>query len=105
MDDFSPDSKARGHAGSGHLTGDFKHRAVARITERGYPVAEASKQLGVIGDMGRKPKATIFVHSDQGSQFTSMDWAAALKAHDLEHSMSWRGIAMTTPWQRASSIC
>jgi putative transposase len=31
------------------------------------------------------------VHSDQGSQFTSMDWAAFIRAHNLEHSMSRRG--------------
>lgn len=28
----------------------------------------------------RKPKTTVLVHSDQGSQFTSMDWAAFLEA-------------------------
>lgn len=39
----------------------------------------------------RKPKAEVLIHSDQGSQFTSMDWAAFFRAHDLEHSMSRRG--------------
>jgi putative transposase len=39
----------------------------------------------------RKPKATVLIHSDQGSQFTSMDWAAFMRAHNLEHSMSRRG--------------
>lgn len=39
----------------------------------------------------RKPKSKVLVHSDQGSQFTSMDWAPFLKAHNLEHSMSRRG--------------
>lgn len=39
----------------------------------------------------RKPKDMVLVHSDQGSQFTSMDWAAFLKHHNLEHSMSRRG--------------
>lgn len=39
----------------------------------------------------RKPKNSVLVHSDQGSQFTSMDWAAFLKHHNLEHSMSHRG--------------
>ena len=39
----------------------------------------------------RKPKNRVLVHSDQGSQFTSMDWASFLKAHNLEHSMSRRG--------------
>ncbi|SFQ79144.1 putative transposase [Donghicola eburneus] len=31
------------------------------------------------------------MQSDQGSQFTSMDWAAFLRAHKQEHSMSRRG--------------
>ncbi len=31
------------------------------------------------------------IHSNQGSQFTSMDWASFLKQHNLEHSMSRRG--------------
>jgi putative transposase len=39
----------------------------------------------------RKPKSRVLVHSDQGSQFTSMDWAAFLKHHNLEYSMSRRG--------------
>ena len=39
----------------------------------------------------RKPKARVLIHSDQGSQFTSMDWASFLKNHNLEHSMSRRG--------------
>jgi putative transposase len=38
-----------------------------------------------------KPKAKVLIHSDQGSQFISMDWAAFLNAHNLEHSMSRRG--------------
>jgi putative transposase len=36
----------------------------------------------------RKPKEKVLVHSDQGSQFTSMDWASFLKHHNLVHSMS-----------------
>ena len=39
----------------------------------------------------RKPKNKVLIHSDQGSQFTSMDWALFLKHHNLEHSMSRRG--------------
>ncbi len=39
----------------------------------------------------RKPKDKVLIHSDQGSQFTSMDWTAFLKHHNLEHSMSRRG--------------
>ena len=39
----------------------------------------------------RKPTARVLIHSDQGTQFTSRDWASFLKAHNLEHSMSRRG--------------
>ena len=39
----------------------------------------------------RKPKGKVLVHSDQGSQFTSIDWASFIRAHNLEHSMSRRG--------------
>ena len=39
----------------------------------------------------RKPKQKVLIHSDQGKQFTSIDWAAFLRQHYLEHSMSRRG--------------
>ncbi len=39
----------------------------------------------------RKPKSTVTVHSDQGSQYTSHDWQAFLQQHGLEGSMSRRG--------------
>ena len=39
----------------------------------------------------RKPKNRVLIHSDQGTQFTSMDWASFLRHHNLEHSMSRRG--------------
>lgn len=39
----------------------------------------------------RKPKQTVLVHSDQGSQFTSHEWASFLTMHNLQPSMSRRG--------------
>jgi putative transposase len=39
----------------------------------------------------RKPAGKVLIHSDQGSQFNSIDWASFLKQHNLEHSMSRRG--------------
>lgn len=39
----------------------------------------------------RKPKGRVLVHSDQGSQFTNVEWASFLKQHDLQPSMSRRG--------------
>jgi len=38
-----------------------------------------------------KPKATVMIHSDQGSQFTSGEWQTFLHQHNLEASMSRRG--------------
>jgi len=39
----------------------------------------------------RKPKSEVIVHSDQGSQYTSIDWQRFLKGHSLVCSMSRRG--------------
>lgn len=39
----------------------------------------------------RNPKSQVLVHSDQGSQYSSHDWSAFLKAHGLQGSMSRRG--------------
>jgi putative transposase len=39
----------------------------------------------------RQPKATVTLHSDQGSQFTSHDWQGFLRDHNLVSSMSRRG--------------
>lgn len=39
----------------------------------------------------RKPKDQVLIHSDQGSQFTSLEWKQFLASHNLEASMSRRG--------------
>jgi putative transposase len=39
----------------------------------------------------RRPKNSVMVHSDQGSQYGSDDWLRFLKANNLEPSMSRRG--------------
>ena len=39
----------------------------------------------------RKPKQTVIIHSDQGSQFTSREWQSFLRQHNLDASMSRRG--------------
>jgi putative transposase len=39
----------------------------------------------------RKPKQTVTIHSDQGSQFSSYEWQAFLKEHHFQQSMSRRG--------------
>ena len=39
----------------------------------------------------RRPKSTVVIHSDQGSQYGSDDWLRFCKANQLEPSMSRRG--------------
>lgn len=39
----------------------------------------------------RQPKSEVTIHSDQGSQFSSLEWQSFLKAHNLIASMSRRG--------------
>ena len=39
----------------------------------------------------RKPTQMITIHSDQGSQFSSYEWQAFLREHNLRPSMSRRG--------------
>lgn len=39
----------------------------------------------------RQPRQPVIIHSDQGSQFSSHDWQAFLKANNLVASMSRRG--------------
>jgi putative transposase len=39
----------------------------------------------------RRPKDSVIVHSDQGSQYGSDDWIRFCKAHDLQPTMSRRG--------------
>ncbi len=39
----------------------------------------------------RRPQGEVLIHTDQGSQYTSRDWAAFLRENGLTHSMSRRG--------------
>ena len=45
----------------------------------------------------RQPKGEVLVHSDQGSQYSSSDYLAFMKANNLKPSM-------TMPWQRVSLL-
>jgi putative transposase len=47
----------------------------------------------------------VMVHSDQGSQFSSYDWQAFLKAHNLQQSMSRRGNCHDNAVAEASFSC
>ena len=70
---------------------DLYSRRVVRLSLRSRQTADVVLQALLMAVWRRKPKGKVLIHSDQGSQFTNMDWASFLKAHNLEHSMSRRG--------------
>ncbi|MCA0417729.1 MAG: IS3 family transposase [Proteobacteria bacterium] len=83
----------RTQEGFAYLAGviDLFSRRVIGWSLQSRQVTDVVLQALLMAVWRRKPKTTVLVHSDQGSQFTSMDWAAFLKHHNLEHSMSRRG--------------
>jgi putative transposase len=70
---------------------DLYSRRVVGWCLRSRQTTDVALQALLMAVWRRKPKNKVLIHSDQGSQFTSMDWASFLKAHNLEHSMSRRG--------------
>ena len=70
---------------------DLYSRRVVGWSMQSRQTTEVVLQALLMAVWRRKPKDRVLIHSDQGSQFTSMDWASFLKAHNLEHSMSRRG--------------
>ena len=70
---------------------DFYTRRIVGWAMQSRQTTDVVLQALLMAVWRRKPKNKVLIHSDQGSQFTSMDWAAFLKAHNLEHSMSRRG--------------
>lgn len=52
--------------------------------------------------MAAQTLAAGAIHSDQGSLYTSMDWAVLTRFHNLEHSMTRHGNAMTLLSSKAS---
>ncbi|NYH94859.1 putative transposase [Novosphingobium marinum] len=70
---------------------DLYSRRVVGWSMQNRQITDLVLQALLMAVWRRKPKNTVLIHSDQGSQFTSMDWASFLKAHNLEHSMSRRG--------------
>jgi putative transposase len=70
---------------------DLFSRRVIGWSLQSRPTTELVLQALLAAVWRRKPRHRVVVHSDQGSQFTSMDWSSFLKAHNLEHSMSRRG--------------
>ena len=65
---------------------DLYSRRVIGWSVQGRQTTDVALQALLMAVWRRKPKNKVLVHSDQGSQFTSMDWAAFLRDHNLEHS-------------------
>lgn len=70
---------------------DLFSRRVVGWAMQGRQTTDLVLQALLMAIWRRKPAGKVLVHSDQGSQFTSIDWASFLKQHNLEHSMSRRG--------------
>ncbi len=70
---------------------DLYSRRVVDWAMQSRQTTDVAYQALLMAVWRRKPKNGVLIHSDQGSQFTSMDWAAFPKAHNLERSMSRRG--------------
>ena len=70
---------------------DLYSRRVVGWSMQSRQTSDVVLQALLMATWRRKPREKVLIHSDQGSQFTSMGWAAFLRAHNLEHSMSRRG--------------
>jgi putative transposase len=70
---------------------DLYSRRVIGWAMQSRQTTEVVLQALLMAVWRRKPRNQVLIHSDQGSQFTSMDWAAFLKHHSLAHLMSRRG--------------
>jgi putative transposase len=70
---------------------DLYSRRVVGWSLQGRQTTDLLLQALLMAVWRRKPRNKVLIHSDQGSQFTSRDWALFLKHHNLEHSMSRRG--------------
>ena len=70
---------------------DLYSRRVVGWSMQSRQTTELVLQALLMAVWRRKPKGKVLIHSDQGSQFNSIDWASFLKQHNLEHSMSRRG--------------
>ncbi|WP_374755762.1 IS3 family transposase [Sulfitobacter mediterraneus] len=68
----------------------YSRRVIGWATQSRQPT-DLVLQVLLMAVWRRKPKQTVLIHTDQGPQYTSRDWAAFLRAHNIEHSMSRRG--------------
>jgi len=69
----------------------FSVRAMCRWSMQSRQTTDLVLQALLMEGWRRKPKSKVLIRSNQGTQFTSMDWASFLRAHNLEHSKCRRG--------------
>lgn len=70
---------------------DLFSRRVVGWALHSRPTTELAVQALLSAIWKRKPAPGLLIHSDQGTQYTSREWAAFLREHGLQHSMSRRG--------------
>lgn len=70
---------------------DLFSRCVVGWAVQSRQTSELAVQALLMAIWRRKTSPGLLIHSDQGAQFTSREWAAFLREHHLEHSMSLRG--------------
>jgi len=70
---------------------DLFSRRIVGWAVQSRQTSELAVQALLMAIWRRKPASGLLIHSDQGAQFTSREWAAFLREHNLEHSMSRRG--------------
>ena len=70
---------------------DLFSRRVVGWALQSRPTTELAVQALLSAIWRRKPAAGLLIHSDQGTQYTGREWAAFLREHGLQHSMSRRG--------------
>jgi putative transposase len=68
----------------------YSRRVIGWATQSRQP-ADLVLQAPLMAVWRRNPRQSALIQTDQGSQYTSREWAAFLRAHNLEHSMSRRG--------------
>lgn len=68
----------------------YSRRVIGWATQSRQPTDLVLQAL-LMAIWRRKPKTRVLIHTDQGSQYTSRDWAAFLRDHNIDHSMSRRG--------------
>ncbi len=76
---------------------DLYSRRVIGCSMQSRQTTDVVLQALLMAVWRRKPNDQVLVHSDWGSQFTSMDWASFLKHHNLVHSMSLRSHCYDKP--------